>query len=104
MFTWILACVFALALHEAGHATVNALLGLESELVVRWYGIGLAIEDPMSDRQRFLSLAGGPAASLLGALVLPEPLALANLVFFVTVLIPLGPSDGRQLLHLLRHR
>lgn len=101
---WFFSCLTAYFLHEAGHATVNVLLGLESEIHVRWYGIGLSVEREMPDLQRFLSLAGGPAASLLGALVLPQPLALASLLFFVTTLIPLGPSDGRQMFDLLGRR
>lgn len=97
----LVATLFALIIHEAGHALAVILTraGKVQGLVFHLKGIGLKWEPYSHDpiKRSVVSLSGSAVNLGLATLFIIagfEILALANLVFGVVNLLPLPGSDG----------
>ena len=102
---WLLAAIFAAAVHEMGHlAAICILKGRIDSVTVGFLGARIHT-GPLENRAEFLCAAAGPAASLLLVSlcrVFPKT-ALCALVQGMFNLIPVHPMDGgRMLLCVLR--
>lgn len=103
---WLLAAIFAAAVHEMGHlAAICILKGRIDSVTVGFLGARLHT-GPLENRAEFLCAAAGPAASLLLVSlcrVFPKT-ALCALVQGMFNLIPVHPMDGGRMLCCLLRR
>lgn len=103
---WLLAAVFAAALHELGHLTAIKVFG-GYPVSVSVGMLGATIHTgPLTNKAEFLCAAAGPCASLMLLFLcrlLPK-FALCGLVQGMFNLIPLYPLDGGRMLFCLLRR
>ena len=97
---WLLAAIFAAAVHEMGHlAAICILKGRIDSVTVGFLGARIHT-GPLENRAEFLCAAAGPAASLLLLSLcrfFPK-LAVCALVQGMFNLIPVHPMDGGRML------
>ncbi len=103
------AFVGAVAVHEVGHWSAARILGYPARIVVRWLGPGTmwGSDDVISpDRHRLAVAAAGPGANILvaaAAFAAGFPMvALVSLAVGLPQLVPVGPSDGTNILRAVR--
>ena len=102
---WLLAAVFAAAMHELGHlAAIKAFVRRPVFISIGMLGASI-YTGPLNNKEEFLCAAAGPSASLMLLFLcrLSPKVALCGLVQGMFNLIPLYPLDGgRMVLCLLR--
>lgn len=103
---WLLAAVFAAAVHEVGHMVAIKAFG-RHPVSISVGMLGATIHTgPLSNRAEFLCASAGPVASLMLLFlcrVFPK-LALCGLMQGLFNLIPLHPLDGGRMLYCLLRR
>lgn len=104
-----LALVVAALVHEEGHWITARLLGYPARFVLTWAGPGTSWgsdERISSQRDRLLVSAAGPLANVVFAMEAVgmgwTTVGLVSLLFGAVQLIPVGPSDGRNMLRAMR--
>ena len=102
---WLLAALFAAAVHELGHLAVIKAFG-RHPVSISVGMLGATIHSgPLNNKTEFLCASAGPSASLVLLFLcrLFPKVALCGLIQGMFNLIPLYPLDGgRMLLCLLR--
>ena len=103
---WLLAAMFAAALHELGHLTaIRAFGGYPVSVSVGMLGATIHT-GPLTNKAEFLCAAAGPCASLTLIFLcrLFPKLALCGMVQGMFNLMPLYPFDGGRMLYCLVRR
>ena len=103
---WLLAAVFAAAVHEFGHlAAIKLLDGQPVSISLGFLGAKIHT-GPLTNKAEFLCAAAGPCASLALLFLsrLFPKLALCGMVQGMFNLIPLYPLDGGRMLYCLVRR
>ena len=103
---WLLAAVFAAAVHELGHlAAIKAFVRHPVSVSVGMLGATIHT-GPLTNKAEFLCAAAGPSASLMLLFLcrLFPKLALCGLIQGLFNLLPLYPLDGGRMLFCLLRR
>ena len=103
---WLLAAVFAAAVHELGHlAAIKAFVRHPVSVSVGMLGATIHT-GPLTNKAEFLCAAAGPSASLMLLFLcrLFPKLALCGMVQGMFNLMPLYPFDGGRMLYCLVRR
>lgn len=110
----ILCTIFSIYVHEYGHILMAKLTGHSFYgFVYSWYGVGAKIDITKNPRDLWkIALAGLLATAALAAVSYPfinfwlmDYLFMLNFIILIMNSIPIGPTDGRQIITGLRtHR
>lgn len=101
--------VLLYVIHEAGHVTAARCLGIRLTGFAKGWGLGVHLgsdDIQLTRRQRAIVAAWGPGGSMVLALTAARNgmpiIATFSALLAVVSLIPIGPSDGRNVLREMR--